>query len=73
MCHFKGCEKPSFRKQYCPAHLSPVARRKLTTDMGARIRSGCCSAKCTTGEPHEFGEQYCTKCDLPCCWKAPVA
>ncbi len=68
-CLVAGCGKATQGKQYCSKHASPNQRRSLSTDLRALIRSECCDAKCTIGEVHEYGEQYCTKCKQPCCWK----
>jgi len=64
----KGCNKATKGKEYCEKHLSIDERRKMTDKQQAGIQSGCCKAKCTIGEVHENGEQYCTKCKKPCCW-----
>lgn len=68
MCLVKGCGKATDGKPYCSAHFTPTQRRKLTQEVTATIRSSCCNAKCVSGEPHEHGEQYCTKCKEPCIW-----
>ena len=69
-CLVNGCGKVSQGKQYCAKHMNVGERRKLTTSKSAQIRSDCCSAKCEAGVVHDNGEQYCTKCKHPCCWKA---
>jgi len=68
-CTMKNCGQASDGKQYCPQHASLGSRRKLSGDMMAHIRSACCTVKCVSGKAHENGEQYCTKCKEPCCWK----
>jgi len=65
----KGCGKASHGKQYCAHHMNIAVRRQLPGELRAAIRSDCCNAKCVSGKPHENGEQYCTKCKQPCCWK----
>ena len=70
-CPVKGCGKPSKGKPYCPEHMTVEKRRKLNSDLSAIIRSHCHDAKCFSGAPHDTGEQYCSKCKEPCCWKAP--
>ena len=72
VCLVGGCGKASHGKQYCVRHMNVGQRRTLTTELSAVIRSDCCSAKCVRGKPHENGEQYCTKCEEPCCWKTHV-
>jgi len=68
-CAVKGCIKATNGRQYCEKHLSVDERRKLSQEQQTCIRSDCCSALCITGEVHENGEQYCTKCKQACCWK----
>ncbi|MBU0458642.1 hypothetical protein KJ652_04170 [Patescibacteria group bacterium] len=69
----KGCEKATNGRQYCEKHLSLDERRKISKKQQTNIRSGCCGAKCMTGEVHENGEQYCTKCNKACCWKTVLS
>ncbi|NOS66824.1 MAG: hypothetical protein HOO67_00430 [Candidatus Peribacteraceae bacterium] len=69
-CPINGCGKPTKGKPYCPKHMAIGERRKLPNDLRARILSGCCNAPCVSGEQHDSGEQYCTKCKEACNWKA---
>jgi len=68
-CTVKDCGKETNGRQYCEKHQSVDARRKVSQKQRAFIRSDCCDAKCISGKVHENGEQYCTKCKLPCCWR----
>jgi hypothetical protein len=72
ICLVKGCGKSSNGRSYCNAHMDVSARRALTKDLSALIRSDCCDAACFKGEVHDNGEQYCSKCKQPCCWKVPT-
>ena len=69
-CLVSGCGKPSQGKQYCAKHATAAQRRKLTNELSVLIRSDCHGAKCVTGDVHDNGEQYCSQCKQPCCWKA---
>ncbi|MEK7591038.1 MAG: hypothetical protein AAB489_02415 [Patescibacteria group bacterium] len=51
--------------------MTLAGRRKLSETLSILIRSHCHNAKCVSGEAHESGEQYCTECREPCCWKNP--
>jgi len=66
----KDCNNATSNRQYCDKHASAADRRKMSGNKQAKILSGCCNAKCKTGKVHEMGEQYCTKCKEPCCWKS---
>jgi hypothetical protein len=68
ICRVIDCGKATDGKQYCVKLMNIDERRKLPTDMRATIRSSCCGAKCTVGEAHEYGEQYCSKCKQACAW-----
>ena len=68
ICRVIDCGKATDGKQYCVKNMNIDERRKLPTDMRSTIRSACCGAKCTIGEPHEYGEQYCSKCKEACAW-----
>lgn len=60
-------------KLYCSKHLLTHGKQKMTKETQALLRSHCCSAPCTVGVKHEYGEQYCAKCKLTCIWKiAPI-
>ncbi len=73
LCPVKGCGKITNGKPYCPKHVTLGQRRKLSSDLALLIRSHCCNARCVSGEEHDIGEQYCTKCKQPCVWKTGVA
>lgn len=70
ICVVGECGKASHGKQYCDKHANVAQRRKLTSTQSAVIRSDCHRAACMPGKAHEYGEQYCTRCLEPCCWKA---
>ncbi len=72
-CPIGQCGVATGGKPYCPKHMDVKERRKLSSSLRSLIRSDCCEAACTQGDLHEFGEQYCTKCKKPCCWKTVMS
>jgi hypothetical protein len=71
ICMVPGCGRKSHGKQYCGSHMKEMREKAvISKEVLARMRSSCCSAKCSTGDKHEYGEQYCTKCGAGCCWTA---
>ena len=70
-CISDGCEHKQARgKQHCWRHLKELkAKQVMSKEDQALIRSQCCHAACTIGEKHEYGEQYCKKCEQACIWQ----
>jgi hypothetical protein len=71
ICLVADCGKVCDGRQYCKEHATPEQRRAIKSHLRTLIVSDCCEAACTKGEGHDYGEQYCSKCKLACCWKAP--
>lgn len=72
-CPIGQCGKATGGKPYCPKHMDVKERRSLSASLRGLIRSDCCEAPCLAGKVHDNGEQYCTKCKEPCCWKTAIS
>lgn len=72
-CIVEGCHQQTRGKDYCGKHLKGKKVAVVISSEARRsMRSGCCSAACTQGKRHEYGEQYCAKCKEACSWKTVV-
>ncbi len=73
VCIVDGCGRASHGKAYCGTHLKGRSTSApITAAVLSSMRSMCCDATCTTGDPHEYGKQYCEKCGSACMWR-PVS
>jgi|GEM_PF-3126911 len=70
-CTTEGCNHKQARgKQLCWRHLKELRSNQVVTkEMQALMRSNCCNTGCVVGEKHEYGVQYCKRCEAACVWK----
>jgi hypothetical protein len=72
-CIVEGCNGKTRGKDYCGKHLKEHQLSKvITTEARRSMVSECCKAGCVAGKRHEYGEQYCSKCQEACQWKTLV-
>lgn len=69
-CKVHGCRTPSHGRSFCHKHAQKGKENGIifSTEQRVHMRSLCCSAACTAGKQHEYGNQYCQECKEACCW-----
>ena len=73
-CTAPGCDKVSHGKAFCSKHLKGKKQiLSVPGEMQSFLRSDCCTAPCKVGTRHEYGEQYCKKCEEACRWKTVMS